>query len=115
MLGVAGVTSVAGKVGEAALEFEADAAEMVDEAGVDVRSLPEVCPPEAINFFLLCLALLSFSFQPLLDSAIGTCSWVMAQPVKKYNVMTRFWEHKMTSTENHFHIMCVIPMSNRHT
>ena len=47
MLGVAGVTSVAGKVGEAALEFEADAAEMVEEAGVDVRSLPEVCPPEA--------------------------------------------------------------------
>ena len=40
MLGVAGVTSVAGKVGKVALE-------MVDEAGVDVRSLPEVCPPEA--------------------------------------------------------------------
>ena len=46
-MGVAGVTSVAGDVGEAALECEADSAEVVDEAGVNVRGVPEVCSTEA--------------------------------------------------------------------
>ena len=44
-LGVAGVTSVEGEVREAAFECEAHAAEVVDEAGVDVPSLLEVCLP----------------------------------------------------------------------